>query len=377
MDKTDNLGIYIHIPFCRSKCPYCDFYSQINKNKHGEYVKSLIDEINTFRRMSAFVDLKAKKKCVDSIYFGGGTPSVLSGQEISDILSSVRENFSLSGNAEITVECNPSSENFEEFIVSCKKSGVNRISLGMQSAVDAERKKLARQADKEKIRQRVEFIKSVGIENISLDVMIGVPEQTVKSLEQTLDFCLSLDIKHISAYILKLEEGTFFYKNQDKLNLPDEDTVSDMYLYMCSYFDNAHFCHYEISNFCKPTFESRHNTKYWELKEYLGFGPAAHSFYKGKRFYFERDIDGFLNGKKAVFDAFGGDAQEFFMLQLRLKHGVSLKEMKEKFSFVPDKNFYDNVSKFQKAALLDFDGDVLSLTNEGMLLSNAIITTLI
>ena len=327
--------------------------------------------------MSEFVSDEAKKRTVDTVYFGGGTPSVLEGAQIKAVLDTLREEFTVSDTAEITVECNPSGDNFEEFILCCKKAGVNRISLGMQSAVDSERKKLGRKADRDTIHRRVEFIKSAGINNISLDVMLGVPEQTIESLDSTLDFVLSLDVPHISAYILKIEEGTPFYKILDKLSLADEDTVSDMYLHMCRVFEEAGFIHYEISNFCKPSSESRHNTKYWEDREYLGFGPAAHSFYDKKRFYFDRDTDKFINGEKAVFDGEGGDSEEYFMLRLRLKKGVSLREMKEKFSFEPDRNFYKSVTRFVENELCDFDGDVLTLTDKGMLLSNAIITTLI
>ncbi len=376
MDKTDTLGIYIHIPFCRSKCPYCDFYSELNKEKSEAYIESLICEIKTLSRMSEYVSAEAKKRTVDTVYFGGGTPSVLKGTQIKTVIDTLKQEFNFSGTSEITVECNPSSENFEEFIDCCYKAGVNRISLGMQSAVDNERHKLGRKADREKIKQRVEFIKSVGINNISLDIMLGIPEQTMESLDTTLCFAMSLDVPHISAYILKLEEGTPFYKLQNKLSFANEDTVSDMYLHMCSVFENAGFVHYEISNFCKPSFESRHNTKYWEDREYLGFGPAAHSFYDGQRFYFDSSVDNFINGAKAVYDSSGGDGEEYFMLRLRLKKGVSLNYMREKFSFVPDKNFYKNIDRFVKGGFCEFDSDILRLTDKGMLLSNAIITTL-
>ena len=368
-------GIYIHIPFCKSKCPYCDFYSYRCKSEEREkYIDSLIDEINTSRRTEEF--LKGEF-VADTLYIGGGTPSVLSGNDLTRIITAAKKRFKIDDFSEITVECNPSSENFDEFILCCKRAGVNRISLGMQSAVDSERKKLGRRADREEIRKRVEFIKSAGISNISIDVMLGVPGQTMESLDETLDFVKAMNVPHISAYILKIEEGTPFYKLLDKLSLADEDTVSDMYLHMCRVFEDAGFVHYEISNFCKPSSESAHNTKYWDDKEYLGFGPAAHSFYDKKRFYFDADIDKFIGGEKAVFDSDGGDAEEYFMLRLRLKKGVSLREMKEKFSFEPDMNFYKNITRFARNELCEFDGDVLSLTDKGMLLSNAIITTLI
>lgn len=367
-----SLGLYIHIPFCRKKCLYCDFCSFPCRDAetHARYAERVRRDLSQYAEACA-------DHTVDTVYFGGGTPSVLEGAQIKAVLDALRGEFTVSDTAEITVECNPSGDNFEEFILCCKQAGVNRISLGMQSAVDNERRKLGRKADRDTIHRRVEFIKRIGISNISLDVMLGVPEQTMESLDSTLSFVLSLDVPHISAYILKIEEGTPFYKLLDKLSLADEDTVSDMYLHMCRVFEQTGFIHYEISNFCKPSSESRHNTKYWEDREYLGFGPAAHSFYDKKRFYFDRDTDKFINGEKAVFDSIGGDAEEYFMLRLRLKKGVSLREMKEKFSFEPDGNFYKSIDRFVRAELCCFDGDVLTLTDKGMLLSNVIITTLI
>ena len=206
-------GVYIHIPFCRSKCPYCDFYSyRCNNEETSLYVEALLNEINTLERVSDFVKEPFK---ADTLYLGGGTPSVLSGEALFKIITTAKERFSVSENAEITVECNPNSD-IEGILPYLLKAGVNRISLGLQSAVDKERKALGRQSDKKRITEVVELLKANGIQNISLDVMLGIPYQTEESLKETLSFVIESGVPHISAYMLKIEEGTHFYKNYDK-----------------------------------------------------------------------------------------------------------------------------------------------------------------
>ena len=238
-DKNNSTGIYIHIPFCASKCPYCDFYSLNDTSLSESYVKALINDIKTFKGIEEFTGKKEEKPKASTVYFGGGTPSLLGEEKISEILCAVKESFFLSEDAEITLECNPSTPDTEKLFAGVKKAGVNRISLGMQSAVNEERKLLGRKADSERVKFCVEKARETGFDNISLDVMLGIPKQTKESLKYTLDFALSLGVPHISAYILKLEEGTFFYKNQNRLNLPDEDLTADMYIYMCDYLEKA------------------------------------------------------------------------------------------------------------------------------------------
>ncbi|MBR3767848.1 MAG: radical SAM family heme chaperone HemW [Clostridia bacterium] len=368
MDRTDKTGLYFHIPFCRGKCPYCDFYSLNAKSCPDEYVFSLLDEMKTFKRMSELVG-KDSKIAVDTIYFGGGTPSLLSPTQLDIIMDSVRESFNVCEEPEITVECNPSSPNLEEFLLSASKSGVNRISLGMQSSSDKERRKLGRQGNAKKVEDAVYYARMAGIENISLDVMVGVPESSLSSLRETLDFCLSLSVPHISAYMLKIEEGTFYYKNADKLTLPSEDEVCDMYLFMSHYLKENGFLHYEISNFCKEGFHSRHNMKYWEGAPYLGFGPAAHSFYNNKRFYFPRDIDAFIRGEKAIYDGEGGDTEEEILLHLRTYKGISLENKSS--------SFINKAKLFEKNGFAEITGNNFVLTSKGFLVSNTIISELL
>jgi len=367
-------GIYIHIPFCKSKCPYCDFYSYRCKNEEmSAYVEALLNEIDTLSRVSEFVK---EPFTADTLYLGGGTPSVLKGEDLYRIITAAREKFGIPDSAEITVECNPNSD-IEAILPYLLKAGVNRISLGLQSAVDKERKALGRLSGKERVSQVIEHLKENGITNISLDVMLGIPYQTEESLQETLDFVIESDVPHISAYMLKIEEGTHFYKNYEKFEFPDDEKTCDFYNQCADTLEKAGFIHYEISNFTKEGFESRHNTKYWELENYLGLGPGAHSYFDGKRFYFESDTDSFIKGEKAVFDSFGGDAEEYIMLRLRLKKGLNLSELKDLYGEKPLIKIKEKAPFLKEQGLIDFQGERLFLTRKGFLLSNSIISELI
>ena len=357
----------MHIPFCRSKCPYCDFYSmRADESVKEQYVISLKSRI-----AAQMADFGCK---ADTLYIGGGTPSVLGAVKISEIVKSASP--FLTDNAEITVECNPyalSSDFFKELA----QSGVNRISMGLQSAVDSERKCLGRLSNAESVKKAVISAQNADISNISLDVMLGIPHQTEKTLSETLDFCLSLGIPHISTYILKLEEGTLFYKNQKSLSLPDDDAVAEMYLMVCEALENNGIMQYEISNFAKTDFESRHNLKYWNCEEYLGLGPAAHSFLDGKRFYFERDLNVFLNGAKPVPDGTGGDFTEYAMLRLRLCEGLLNRETEKRFrSKIPDEMIKKSAI-FIDNGFMESDELGLRLTKKGFLLSNSILAEIL
>ena len=337
------------------------------------YVDALLNEINTLSRVNDFVNEPFR---ADTLYLGGGTPSVLSGEELFKIITTAKERFFISEDAEITVECNPNSD-IEAILPHLLKAGVNRISLGLQSAVDKERKILGRQSDKNRVSEVIELIKSSGITNISLDVMLGIPHQTQESLKETLDFVIECGVPHISAYMLKIEEGTHFYKNLDKYNFPDEEVTIKLYNQCSDTLENAGFIHYEISNFAKKGFESRHNTKYWELKNYLGLGPGAHSYIDGKRFCFESDTRSFIDGEKAIFDSYGGDAEEYIMLKLRLKKGLSLSELKKLYGEKPLTKINKKAPLLKEQGLINFDGENLSLTRDGYLLSNSVICELI
>lgn len=310
----------------------------------------------------------------DTLYFGGGTPSLLGGRNIALITRRAKELFGIDG--EMTVECNPSATE-DGFFETAAAAGVNRLSLGMQSAVDRERKRLGRSADRKRIEECINSARSAGIENISLDVMIGVPEQTKESLTETAEFCLEMNVPHISAYMLKLEEGTYFYKNAEKLGLPDDDETADMYMLLGDILEAGGMRNYEISNFAKPDFESRHNMKYWNCEEYLGIGPAAHSFVDGKRFFHPRDIDYFKSGGEPLDDGAGGGEEEYIMLRLRLADGIIFDDFKKRFNKDISETIRLKAKKFETGNYVVSDERSLRLTRKGFLVSNCIISELI
>lgn len=363
----NKIGLYIHIPFCKSKCPYCDFYSLLKGRLDGEQYACAVKR--SLKKWAEKTDKKA-----DTLYFGGGTPSLMGGDKISEMVTAAKESFVCDG--EITVECNPSCIE-ADFFKKIALAGVNRISLGMQSAVNDERKRLGRLADVRAVEGAIRLAQNAGIDNISLDVMLGIPGQNPKSLEETLGFCVNSGAKHISAYMLKLEEGTWFYENAQKLNLPDDDLTADMYLQMVDFLGNNGFEQYEISNFAKVGYESRHNLKYWNCEEYLGIGPSAHSFLDGKRFYYPRDISFFESGEPPVDDGDGGEQEEYIMLRLRLSEGLVFEQCEKRFADFSKKEYLDKIEPLKRAGLVRADEKSISLTPRGFLISNAVIEKII
>ena len=363
---TNNLGIYLHIPFCEKKCAYCDFYSTFPS-------KTVLDKFTDALKCSIKQWGGKIHRPIDTIYLGGGTPALLS-HRLGCVIDTIKTNFSVSDDAEITLEINPSG-NASELLKFAKTSGVNRLSIGVQSSNNETLSLLGRRHTKKDAEITIEKARELGFNNISLDLMIGLPSSDVDSLKKDLDFLLSQNPEHISAYILKIEENTAFYKMKN-LDLPDDENISEQYLFMCEYLENNGYSHYEISNFAKKGCESCHNLKYWNCEEYLGIGPSAHSYLEEKRFFYPRDLKAFCEGNEPVFDSFGGDYEEVFMLALRLKKGINLKEFENKFNISFTQDFYNKCSLFEKEKLINIS-DNISLTNEGMLLSNTIITELL
>ncbi|MBQ0135674.1 MAG: radical SAM family heme chaperone HemW [Oscillospiraceae bacterium] len=351
----ESSGLYIHIPFCKSLCPYCDFYKvRFDEELEKKYVEAV-------EKSTASLGISYSSEAFDTVYFGGGTPSCLSGESIVKILDALRLNFNILPDAEITVECNPSS-NLEIFIPVVANAGVNRISLGLQSANENERRLLGRISGTERVREVLDICKNSGITNISLDLMLGVPGQTLDSLKDSLNFCLDSGVSHVSAYMLKIEEGTVFYKRQETLDLPSEDLVCDMYELTCKTLNDGGLSQYEISNFGLP---SKHNIKYWRDETYLGIGPGAHSYMNGKRFYYPKDINAFINGDlKEVPDGDGGAIEEKVMLGLRLTSGIGFLEPATLKLISNDKSIEPFIS---------IDEGTLSLNQNGFLVSNAVI----
>ncbi len=355
----DRIGLYIHIPFCEKKCRYCDFYSTfISDRVYKDYFKALLREISSWGKQT--------KSAVDTVYLGGGTPSLLSG-DIIPLMSAIKENFNVLPDAEITAECNPNLD--FGFLSLARKAGVNRLSFGIQSGNDDMLKMLGRTHTVSDAKAAIKAAREAGFDNISCDLMIALPHSNSVTVTEDVNFIFGLNPEHISAYILKIEENTAFYKAKDTLDLPDDDEAANQYLIVCRELEKHGYEHYEISNFALKGRQSRHNLKYWMCEEYLGIGPSSHSFLNGKRFYYKNDIKAFINGESAVFDSLGGDTAERIMLGLRLSSGVSLSEFKEDIS--------DKADKFIKAGLVKISGGRLSLTDNGMLVSNSIIAEFI
>ena len=307
----------------------------------------------------------------DTLYFGGGTPSLLGADRILRIVQAAREGFGLK-NAEITMEANPSGD-LSKLLSSVREGGVNRISLGLQSSVDEELALLGRRHTAEQARKAVRAARSAGFQNISLDLMLCIPGQTADSLKRSIAFCAEAGVEHVSAYLLKLEKGTPFFLQKDQMHLPDEEETGERYLLACEELERHGYRQYEISNFSRSGFESRHNLKYWHCEEYLGLGPAAHSFFNGKRFYFPRDINAFVSGNSPVDDGAGGDLEEYTMLALRLTEGLREAGCRSRFGRGIPEEYRVRAEKFRKTGLLYCDEAGIRLTRKGFLVSNTLI----
>lgn len=363
---TENTGIYIHVPFCAKKCAYCDFYSEpYRKNTVEDYVNAVI------RNIKAYSD----KSCVaETVYFGGGTPSLLSPEQVGRIIQTVRDNFILPENAEITLETNPNTVDLKK-LSALKKSGVNRISIGVQSMIDTELKFLGRTHTAERAEKAVIDAYKAGFENISCDVMIALPEQSAESLTYTLERITALPVKHISGYILKVEDGTPFDRDGVRNVLPDDDSTADLYIMMCKYLAEKGFKQYEVSNFAVPDYESRHNCRYWKCLDYIGIGAAAHSCHDGKRFLVERNLKDFIESpvqKTIITDNSPCGFEEYAMLRLRLAEGLNVNDFPEYRN-----NLLKKIPELMKSGYINYDGERISLTPEGFLVSNSVIEYLV
>lgn len=372
--SREGIGIYIHVPFCASKCGYCDFYSRVRRDQMEGYLDALVQEMNGWKHRR----LKA-----DTVFFGGGTPSLLSSVQLGRVMNAVRENFELLPDAEITMEANPETVDTAS-LKAAYQLGINRLSYGVQSAVDQELKALGRKHTFARAAQAVLDAREAGFSNISLDLMLGIPYQTAESLQTTLTKILSLAPQHISCYLLKIEEGTLFYKKNAAQWCASEDETADFYLTVARTLGAAGYQHYEISNFALPGYESRHNLKYWRDEPYIGFGPAAHSCMDGKRFYNPSDLGQYIDthGLCSVPEESGAvqDASERLMLGLRLSEGIDLSEIGKldaDFDTAAQQAFLKKASVFEKAGLLTVSGSRVCLTEEGMLVSNILLARLL
>lgn len=403
-----DIGIYIHIPFCKRKCAYCDFFSVCSLKAADGFTSAVLKDMERFRGKG----IKA-----DSLYLGGGTPTELGKERLCGIIDRARDIFGIEPSAEITVETNPQTAGDEiqdgndtsdavrsdgrrrqrtdgegtpcgesggknktqELYKSLFDSGVNRLSIGMQSSDDKELEFLGRRHKAEQVKAAVTAAKAAGIENISLDIMLGIPFQTEKSLEKTVEFADSLSVTHLSAYILKIEQNTAFYRlfKQGKLDMCDDDLTARLYLSAAEQLEKRGFMQYEISNFAKKGFEGRHNLKYWHDEQYLGFGPSAHSFFRGRRFFYPRRLKDYEAGVCPTSDGEGGDAEEYLMLGLRLSEGISFEKYEKRFGQPLPEKTLKTAKELEKHGLMSVTEKGFSLTRQGFLLSNEIISRLI
>ena len=367
-----SLGIYIHVPFCIKKCPYCSFYSEIfDKELAVIYTKALSRSIKTWG------DRLAKQYYVDTIYLGGGTPLLLGESNIYKIFNTIGNNFRLNIQ-EITIESNPGSSDEVSFC-ELKKMGINRVSIGMQSTNNFELKSLGRQHSHKQTVNVINKVRKAGIDNISLDVMLNIPYQTKESLAKTLKFCKNSGAKHVSAYMLKIEEGTQFFKLKNELNLCSEEEQCENYINTVLLLEDLGFKQYEISNFSNIGFYSKHNLKYWNIEDYLGLGPSAHSLIGYKRFYYKDSLKDFVYKDSPIVECQKMiPEEEYTMLQLRLNEGLVNEKYLKKFGKSIPKKYFKNAILFEKLELAKVISDNrISLTTKGFLLSNRIISDIL
>ena len=374
----NEIGIYIHIPFCIKKCYYCDFISFANcEKKIDTYCMALLKEIE-----GRSINLD-KKDIVTTIYIGGGTPSVINEKYIKQIINKIKLKYLVSENAEITIEVNPGTVT-EEKLKMYKDAGINRLSIGLQSTKNELLKKIGRIHTYEDFLDCFNSARKVGFKNINVDLMLGLPGQTVKELMGSVTNIINLSPEHISLYSLILEENTPLkvMVEEGKIKLPDEEIEREMYWITKELLENNGYKHYEISNFAKEGFKSQHNYNCWKQKEYLGFGIAAHSYYKNKRYCNANSIDEYCENINN--DIFSKNIitceiqtekekqKEFMMLGLRLIEGIDIQEFKNKFVNNPIYLFSNELDKLVKNELVEVDLNNIQLTKKGLDFANLV-----
>ena len=368
-------GVYIHIPFCRKMCFYCDFYHVLAPADTTLFVDSLIKEI-TLRK-----DYLGGEP-VSTIYFGGGTPSVFSVKDLEALMSRIRSEFKVEPDSEITIELNPDDVN-HDYLAGLRRLGINRISLGIQSWRDEDLKFMNRRHDSAKAEAALKNCFEEGFENVSIDLIYGIPGMSTEAWESNLDHTFSFGIKHLSAYHLTIEKGTVFGKMLEKglISEVDEDISTALFNSLIRKAEENGFIHYEISNFGRPGYFSQHNTNYWKQVKYTGLGPSAHSFNGLSRQWNMSDITGYIRSIESGKADFEGEEldtrtrfNEYIMTSLRTMWGIDLDYVEKTF----EKEGYDYIvsmsSKFREYGLMKQEKNNLMLTNQGMMISDNIIS---
>ncbi len=372
------LGIYVHIPFCLRKCAYCDFYSITDSALRHDYVNALIAQIRSFRAA-------ASGYTVDSVYIGGGTPSLLEGSEIARILGALRSTFRFSEDVEISMEANPGTLDGEK-LAAYREAGVNRLSLGLQSADNGELKTLSRIHTREEFESSFLLARLEGFDNINVDIMYALPDQTAEKLAGTISYVISLNPEHISFYGLKIEPETPFGRDPSiPKMLPDEDAQYHMYLSSVKTLESAGYMQYEISNFAKGGYECRHNLKYWHCEEYLGFGPAAYSFFDGNMFSYLKNAERFLvnpTDSDLLLDEMNTPSREdiatqYVMVCFRLRRGIDISEYNARFEDDFEKRYGEKLKPFIAGKYVIQTAEGYRFSRRGMLVSNYILSEIL
>jgi oxygen-independent coproporphyrinogen III oxidase len=381
------VGLYISIPFCRTKCSYCNFASDVfSKSAYENYVQRLIEDIRTSRTLAGELGCEFDED-VDSIYLGGGTPSILQGSQLQRIFDSLRDQFSVASDSEVTVECAPGTLT-SDLIDTLLRTGANRVSLGVQSFVDQEAQSVGRLHKRSTVLEEVGRLRSAGLNDFNVDLIAGLPHQTAESWYFSVEETIALGAPHTSVYMLEVDEdsrlgseliagGTRYHAHF----VPDDGTTADFYIQACERLNTAGIAHYEISNFARPGHESRHNLKYWTRQPYFGFGVDAHSMLRSSRtghevlrFSAPDSLDAYMNrAPRSVTAVFAQAAiEESFFLGLRLNRGIDLDKSCAEFSADAVAAFEPAIQECLMDDLLERRGANLRLTERGRLLSNEV-----
>ncbi len=374
---SETLGLYVHIPFCRSKCDYCDFYSLAGcEARMDDYLRALLAHLTECAPRAAGFS-------VDTVYFGGGTPSYFGEKRLVAALKRIGKHYKVAKDAEVTLEANPDSVE-EKMLKRLRRAGFTRLSLGMQSADDAQLRALHRPHTFRQVETAVAAARAAGFENLSLDLIYGLPGQTMEGWKASLEAAVRLGPEHLSCYGLKVETGTPLWRRRETEHFPDDDAQADMYLETVRILAEAGYRQYEISNFARPGFESRHNLKYWTLQPYMGFGPGAHADFGGRRYSHIRDLEGYIKGVLEGGALIDEDevvtrrerGREYVMLGLRTAEGIDKKFFGRiyRMDFAPLAALLENYAAHGWAV---HEGDRWRLTPEGFLRSNALLVELL
>lgn len=383
--RRKQIGLYIHIPFCKQKCSYCDFCSYANKESFiKRYIQCVLKEIIEVGNNNKidFENGKDDLFSVKTIYIGGGTPSLIESKYIVQIMEEIKSNFEIDEKAEITIEVNPGTVTLEK-LEDYNKVGINRLSIGLQSTHEHLLKEIGRIHTYLDFLDTFRFAREAGFENINVDLMIGLPNQTLAEVQDSIEEIVSMEPEHISVYSLILEENTpLFKKVEEGLELPNEDLERKMYWAVKQTLEQNNYIHYEISNFAKQGYESKHNLDCWNQKEYIGFGVAAHSYTNGIRYSNIENLEQYIKNyeedkteENLVFHEkqdMEAMQKEYMLLGLRKIDGVSIQEFKIKFVANPVFLYHSELEKLVNEELLEIDGDMIKLTNKGLDLANIV-----